>query len=222
MAETPPDLTGIIDDARCLAVALERHQAEVLKRFGDLLVHWNRAFNLVSRRDVERLVPRHLLDSLSIAPWVEGVEVMDLGTGAGLPGVPLAIAQPQRRFTLVDRNARRIRFVAHACRSLEIRNVEAIACDVIGLPADRRFDTIVARAVADVAEVWRLAEPRLRGGGRVLVLWRGQSEAEPRLPDALPRLARADQHHVRIPGLTRPHVLVVLEREDDSVPPPPR
>jgi 16S rRNA (guanine527-N7)-methyltransferase len=216
VAELPAGVAGIVAGAHSLGVTLEVRQAEQLAAFGELLCHWNRAFNLISRQDVDRLLPRHLLDSLSAGPWLAGEQIMDLGTGAGLPGVPLAIACPERRFTLVDRNARRIRFVSHACRTLSIDNVEALACDVAGLPAGRRFDTIVARAVADVAAVWRLGSPWLRSGGRMLVLWRGQSSAavDDAMPVSLPGLARADHHEIRIPGLTRPHRLAVLEGED--------
>jgi 16S rRNA (guanine527-N7)-methyltransferase len=221
VAEIPAGAAGIVAGAHSLGVTLDAEQAQRLAAFAEQLSHWNRAFNLISRRDVGRLLPRHLLDSLSAGPWLAGDHVMDLGTGAGLPGVPLAIAYPERRFTLVDRNARRIRFVSHACRTLSIANVEALACDVAGLPAGRRFDTIVARAVADVTAVWRLGQPLLRRGGRMLVLWRGQSASAAAaevdsLQEPLPGLARLDHHEIRIPGLDRPHRLAVLEGEDGA------
>lgn len=210
------DQDALRSDARALGVDLDADQAGRLATLAGLLEHWNRSFNLVSRQDVGRLHARHLLDSLSAVPWLTGTSIMDLGTGAGLPGLPLAIAQPQRSFTLVDRSRRKIRFIGHACRSLGLDNVTPVAGDVrSSLPADSRFDTIVARAVADMAEVWALGRARLQPGGRLVVWWRGQSgEARPEHPpDDLPGLARVTIHEIVIPGLRRPHRLAVLETE---------
>lgn len=209
------DQDALRSDARALGVDLDADQAGRLATFAGLLEHWNRSFNLVSRQDVGRLHARHLLDSLSAVPWLAGTSIMDLGTGAGLPGLPLAIAQPQRSFTLVDRSSRKIRFVGNACRSLGLDNVTPVAGDVRGLPADSRFDTIVARAVADMAAVWALGRARLRPGGRLVMWWRGQSgEARPEdPPDDLPGLAQVTIHEIVIPGLRRPHRLAVLEAE---------
>jgi 16S rRNA (guanine527-N7)-methyltransferase len=197
-------------------VTLEIRQAEQLAAFGELLCHWNRAFNLISRQDVDRVLPRHLLDSLSAGPWLAGehdhgpgYRCRAAGGAAGhcLPGAALHPGGSQR--------------TSHPFRQSRLpdalhRQRRALACDVAGLPAGRRFDTIVARAVADVAAVWRLGSPWLRSGGRMLVLWRGQSSAavDDAMPVSLPGLARADHHEIRIPGLTRPHRLAVLEGED--------
>lgn len=212
------DPEGLRRDACTLGVDLDPAQARRLAAFGDLLERWNRSFNLVSRQDVGRLRARHLLDSLSASPWLAGTSIMDLGTGAGLPGVPLAIAHPQRSFTLVDRSNRKIRFIGNACRSLGLDNVTPVAGDVRSLPAASRFDTIVARAVADVASVWALARIWLPPGGRLVVWWRGQSgegrDAAP--PEDLPGLARLTVHEIAIPGLQRPHRLVVLETDGGS------
>ncbi len=120
-----------------------------LLQFAALLRRWGAAFNLVSRRDSPRLVARHLLDSLSLAPMLRGVRVVDLGTGAGLPGVPLAIACPERSFTLIDRSERRIRFVRQAVVELGLTNVVPIAIDFDDFRADALFDTVVSRAVAN-------------------------------------------------------------------------
>lgn len=208
---------SLVLEAATLGVHLEFRQAEAVLQFGDLLLRWNRAFNLISRRDTDRLVPRHLLDSLSIAPWLQGSSVMDLGTGAGLPGLPLAIASEGINFTLVDRNERKIRFVDQAIRTLGLPNVQTRCGDVRALPAGMTFDTVVTRAVASVNEVWALAEPRLRSAGRVLIMHRGQASPADVTTD--PSADEIGTRHVRervlvqLPGLPQPHELVVLERQ---------
>lgn len=212
--ETPLDPARLTEGAAAVGVTLAPRQAAALAEFGELLLRWNHAFNLISRRDVARLVPRHLLDSLSVAPLLEGGEAMDLGTGAGLPGVPLAIAREDVRFTLVDRSGRKIRFVDRAVRSLNLSNVSTWCGDVRELPAIG-FDTVVCRAVADLDACWDLAAARLRQGGRLLVMHRGQGDGdEP--GDTAPASAVAQRCRVRIPGLERAHEIVVLRRDDNT------
>ncbi len=201
--------------AETLGVQLAPRQVRLLVDFAELLERWNRAFNLISRRDVARLLPRHLLDSLSVVPLLGAGRVMDLGTGAGLPGVPLAIARPDVQFTLVDRSSRKIRFVQRAVRTLELGNVLAWCGDVRERPAGERFDAVVCRAVAELDLAWALAAPRLRRGGRLLVMHRGQgADAGPVAPPPGARIV--DQHQLRIPGLERPHGIVVLGRHDEA------
>lgn len=207
---------SLIADAATLGVHLESRQAEALLQFGALLLRWNRAFNLISRQDTGRLVPRHLLDSLSIAPWLHGQDVMDLGTGAGLPGVPLAIAREQAKFFLVDRSGRKIRFIDEVVRSLGLSNVTTWCGDVRALPESAVFDTVVCRAVAPVMDIWSLAEGRLRPGGRVLIMHRGQSAGRSSVGASNENLEGGclrERVHLQVPGLPLPHELVVLERE---------
>ncbi len=195
-----------------MGVELSDDQATRILRFGARLLHWNRAFNLVSRKDQDRLYHRHLLDSLSLVQWLEGCRVLDLGTGAGLPGVPLAIACPDRSFTLIDRNERKIRLVRQAVRELGLGNVEALCGDAVTLAAGAGYDVVVTRAVAAVAGSWRLARGALRPGGRLLVMAWGQSGGAVAATDALPAEARVvARERLAIPGLALPHGLLVIE-----------
>ncbi|MFU8813867.1 MAG: 16S rRNA (guanine(527)-N(7))-methyltransferase RsmG [Pseudomonadales bacterium] len=214
MPEVTADPDSIVIAAAALDVALERRQAETLLQFGALLLRWNRAFNLISRRDTGRLLPRHLLDSLSIAPWLVGREVMDLGTGAGLPGVPLAIAREDLRFTLVDRSERKIRFIKQVVRALELANVSSWCGDVRSLPDTVAFDTIVCRAVAPPGDVWALAGGRIRLGGRMLIMHRGQSAPTASEEDqqVLPGAVLCERVQLQVPGLQQSHELLVLDR----------
>ena len=192
--------------ARALGVELPVSQRERLVQFAALLRRWGAAFNLVSRRDGPRLVARHLLDSLSLAPMLQGKRVVDLGTGAGLPGVPLAIACPDREFTLIDRSERRIRFVRQAASELGLTNVVPIAADFGDFRAEPLFDTVVSRAVAKPAALWRVAVDLMTAGG-IALFQVGESEVDPTDVEADARSAS-----VRIPGLSRTHHVLRMSR----------
>lgn len=103
-------------------------------RFLRLLEKWNRAFNLTAVRDPADMVPLHVLDSLSARPLLRGERIADIGTGAGLPGIPLALVEPTRHFTLVDSGGKKIRFVQHAIGELELANVSAVQARVSSRP----------------------------------------------------------------------------------------
>jgi 16S rRNA (guanine527-N7)-methyltransferase len=197
--------------ARALDVELDSRQIAQLALFADLLRRWNTAFNLVSRRDVRRLIARHVLDSLSLVPRLKGHRVLDLGTGAGLPGVPLAIARPALRFVLVDRSERRIRFVQQACIEIGLTNVEAVADDFAHFRSTTAFDTVVSRAVAKPAVLWRFASALLTPDG-VALLQVGGAEHVPVATDTTARV-----EPIRIPGIEQPqHVMTIRRRNSPS------
>ncbi len=108
--------------------------------YGVLIEKWNRSINLVSRGDIARLDKRHLIDSLAASPYLTGETVLDVGTGPGLPGIPLAIARPTLTFTLWERMSRRVRFLQLVCRELGLNNVEVVECDLdkTALPLSRQ------------------------------------------------------------------------------------
>lgn len=136
--------------ADALGVALTTEQGERLLDYLELLVRWNGVYNLTAVRDANDMVTRHLLDSLAIAHLVRGETLIDLGTGAGLPGIPLAILVPSRRVTLVDSNGKKTRFLREAVRVLGLANVhieQARAEDLQG-----QYDCVVARAFASLAD----------------------------------------------------------------------
>jgi 16S rRNA (guanine527-N7)-methyltransferase len=141
-----------------------------LLAFVALLARWNRAYNLTAVRDPLRMVPRHLLDSLSISPFLRGSPILDLGSGAGLPGIPLAILHPGRRFVLLDSNGKKTRFLRQAVLELALDQVEIVQARMESYRPQEKFATIVSRAVTSLAELWAAAEPLLERRGRLLVM----------------------------------------------------
>lgn len=127
-------------------------RAQLLAFLG-LLEKWNRAYNLTAVREPEQMVPKHLLDSLSVLPYVRGPRVLDIGTGAGLPGIPLALARPDLQFTLLDGNAKKIRFVRQALHDLGLTNAEALHSTIEHYQPAQPFDCLVARALAAIPDM---------------------------------------------------------------------
>jgi 16S rRNA (guanine527-N7)-methyltransferase len=154
-----------------------------------LLARWNRAYNLTAVRDPLEMVGRHLLDSLSVGPYLFGHSVLDLGSGAGLPGIPLALLYPERRFWLLDANGKKTRFVRQAVMELGLTNCEAVQARMESYRPARKFATIVARAVASLSELRALGEPLLDRPGRLLLMKgrapEGEMEDLTPCPDAL-------------------------------------
>jgi 16S rRNA (guanine527-N7)-methyltransferase len=202
------------DELRCgasaLGLELSMDQATQLIAYMQLLERWNAKFNLVSRRDVGRLLTRHILDSLSVSRWVVGAHVLDIGSGAGLPGLPLAVANPGAQFTLVDRGERKTRFVQQAVMTLGLNNVDVECCAAEDLGTEPGFTSVVCRAVGGLSTIWQIAEPLLVEGGRLLFMNRTEAQLK---PDALevPTGSSVVREQVQIPGLPTPHEVLIVE-----------
>jgi 16S rRNA (guanine527-N7)-methyltransferase len=164
--------------ARDLGVALDDAATAALLRLLDELTRWNRAYNLTAITDREQMLTHHLLDSLSVAPFVQGSTVADVGTGAGFPGLPLALIAPQRRFVLMDSNGKKQRFVAHAARTLGLANVEPLHARVEEVRPAQPFDTVVARACAALPQLLQWVAPLCSPATRVLAMKGRLPEAE--------------------------------------------
>lgn len=139
--------------ATALGLTLGTAQASRLLTLLDELGRWNRTYNLTAITDRRRMLTHHLLDSLSVHPHLHGTSVADVGTGAGFPGLPLAIVDPERAFTLIDSGGKKTRFVAHAVRVLELANVEVVHARAEALRPATPFGTVVARAFAPLPEL---------------------------------------------------------------------
>lgn len=201
-------------------MTIDADRLSTLNDFAALLLRWNKGMNLISRRDINRLLPRHLLDSLSVLPYLHGDRVLDVGTGPGLPGMPLAIVDPERTFTLCDRMAKRIRFLYMATRELQTTNVELEERNLAKDPfTEQRFSTILARGVTPGPELWPMVEPYLEQGGRVIVFESAQAdtfleeEIEKQVVDETELGFKTEKKKCLIPGLEHPHYLCILQRD---------
>jgi 16S rRNA (guanine527-N7)-methyltransferase len=167
MESLRPDAIGRRLEASGLEPSAD--EARLLAEFLNLLEQWNRVHNLTGIRDRAELIDRHLVESLSLEPYIAGNEVADIGSGAGLPGIPLAVRLPQVRFTLIESRRKRASFIRHAATALGLRNVSVVQgrAESVDLPP---FGTVLARAVAPPAELLALASPLIAPGGRLVVL----------------------------------------------------
>lgn len=141
-----------------------------LVTFIELLVKWNRVYNLTAIRDVKKMVSHHVLDSLAVVPFLHGVEVLDVGSGAGLPGVPLALISPERQFVLLDSNAKKTRFMQQAKTELGLDNVTVATARVEDFHPGKKFDTILSRAFASISQMLLLAGHLCQPKGVIVAL----------------------------------------------------
>lgn len=191
-----------------LGVPLSAAQAQALQRLLDELERWNQSYNLTAIRSREEMLTHHLLDSLAVAPLLQGQRVIDVGTGAGFPGLPLAIVQPERQFVLLDSNGKKVRFVAHAARSLQLSNVQPVHARAESHEDPLGFDCVVARAFAPLSELIPLVAGLCTADTRVLAM-KGRRDAQDHQVLAAGWSVEAD-HDLQIPGLHEArHVLVL-------------
>lgn len=174
-----------------------------------LLDKWNRVYNLTAVREPERMVSHHLLDSLAVLPFFECGSVLDVGSGGGLPGIPLAIVRPELPVTLIDSVAKKTAFLLQAKAELGLNNLNVISGRVEDFRPDAGFDVVVSRAFSDLREFVTLTRHLLRPGGR----WFAMKGLIPYEEIALlPDWAKVSANHALVvPGLEASRHLIVLE-----------
>ncbi len=174
-----------------------------------LLEKWNRVYNLTAIRDPAEMVSNHLLDSLAVAPHIGAGPMLDVGAGAGLPGIPLAIVRPSLEVTLIDASAKKAAFMQQAATELGLGNVTVVHGRVEGWTPPRAFASIVSRAFASLAEFVNAARHLLAPGGAFYAMKGRRPEAE---IAALPGAFRVrDVIDLAVPGLDAQRCLVVIE-----------
>ena len=173
------------------------------EKFATLLAElerWNKKINLTAIRDPAEMITGHLLDSLVARPFLHGDRILDVGTGAGFPGLPLAICEPDREFQLVDGNNKKIMFVQHAATLLKLGNVAAIKARTEDYAPAERFDTVIARAVGPLARLVDMAGHHVREDG-VFVALKGRYPAEEL--EELPKRWEYEVAELEVPGLEK-------------------
>jgi 16S rRNA (guanine527-N7)-methyltransferase len=173
-------------------VAVDAALAAKLAAFVGLLLRWNRVYNLTGVRGADEIVDRHLVESCALRPLLRGLRVADVGSGGGLPGVPLALAEPSRGFTLIESRAKRVRFLRHVVAELELENAEVAHGRAEHLHVAQPFATVLARAVAPPPELLTICRHLTAPGSVLLLLTAGHLSdafrglAEDFAPRALP------------------------------------
>ncbi len=196
-----------------LGVAPDAAAAQRLTALVELLAKWNRVYNLTAVRDPRAMVVRHILDSLVVLPFLTRGRLLDVGTGAGLPGLPIAIMRPDLRVTLLDSNAKKLRFVRQASAELRLANVEIVQQRMEQYRPEQAFDMVISRAVASIGGIYRDTARLVRPGGRFLFMKGACPHQE------VAAFAAAGQLHVealQVPGLEAERHLVWFEKQQQS------
>jgi len=177
-----------------------------------LIEKWNRAYNLTAIREPEKMVSHHLLDSLAVAPHLHGKRLLDVGSGAGLPGIPLALAKPKMHVTVLDSNHKKAAFLNQAVMELKLKNADVCNERVESWQTQYKFDVIISRAFSDMGEFVRIARHLLAPGG-VFAAMKGLHPYEE--IEKLPPGCKVRQVlPLAIPGVEGARHLVMIEMDD--------
>jgi 16S rRNA (guanine527-N7)-methyltransferase len=174
-----------------------------------LIAKWNRVHNLTAVRDSTKMVSAHLLDSLAVAPHLEAQTVLDVGSGAGLPGIPLALLWPQSRVTLLDSNHKKAAFLRQAAIELGLDNVDVVGERVETWQAPHKFDLVISRAFSDLPEYLRLAGRHGSADGTVAAMKGIYPHEE--LAQLPPEYELRSVESLKIPGMPAERHLVLLD-----------
>lgn len=151
-------------------ISLPSESLDKLIEFLRMMVKWNRVYNLSAIKEPDQMVLLHLLDSLSVMPFLHGQRCIDVGTGAGLPGIPLAITKPEMSFALLDSNSKKTRFIQQVCIELGLTNVLTLHERVEKYQPEQKFDTVTARAFTGLPDLLTKTRHLLSDGGKLLAM----------------------------------------------------
>ncbi|MDH5472090.1 MAG: 16S rRNA (guanine(527)-N(7))-methyltransferase RsmG [Gammaproteobacteria bacterium] len=177
-----------------LEISADTRQA--MLKYLQLMQKWNKAYNLTAIRDLDQMVIRHLLDSLAVLPYINATPVLDVGTGAGLPGIPLALAQPEKQFFLLDSNGKKTRFLTQVKIELGIENIEVIHSRVEDFKPDVKFEIIICRAFAALNTILERTQHLVTSTTRILAM-KGKED----LPALVEGFTQIDNHQLAVAWL---------------------
>ncbi|MEQ1546316.1 16S rRNA (guanine(527)-N(7))-methyltransferase RsmG [Methyloglobulus sp.] len=196
----------LVDGIAALNLSVDEQKVDQLLGFVKLIEKWNKAYNLTAIKDKPNMIRLHLLDSLTVIPYLEGNRIIDIGTGAGLPGIPLAICLPQLAFTLLDSNAKKTRFVQQVVLELKLTNVQIRHSRVEDFQPEQPFSTLLTRAFAELSDMVESSRHLLSENG-VLLAMKGRC-AESELAQVT---AKKTVIPIQIPGVGAERNLVCIQ-----------
>lgn len=198
-------LTKLVAQA---GLQLSQLQLQQLVQYVQLLDKWNSAYNLTSVRDPNEMLVKHIMDSLVVAPHLHGQRIIDVGTGPGLPGVPLAICCPDKEFTLLDSLGKRIRFLNQVKLQLGLKNIQPVQCRVE--EHQEKYDSVISRAFASLADMLHWCQHLPVANGQFLAMKGAQAQEEiAALPDFVKVVGNVE---LTVPELVGQRYLLVLEK----------
>ena len=190
---------------------VDAHEKALLNRYLQLLQRWNKVFNLTAVRDPAEMQSLHIADSISVAPYLRGATCLDVGSGAGLPGIPLAILQPERQFTLLDTNGKKTRFIQQAVLELGLPNVQVVQTRVESWQPAVPFDAIISRAFASLQDFVTFTGKHVAENG-ILYAMKGRYPAS-ELAELPVGWRVTAQHPLHVPGLDAERHLLEIQRD---------
>jgi 16S rRNA (guanine527-N7)-methyltransferase len=203
---------GLDEGVRALGLTLSASQLAQLDAYVALLAKWNRAYNLTAIREPARMITHHLLDSLAVLPHFpqrQGLRILDVGCGAGVPGLPLAIARPDWRVVLLDSSAKKVAFVTQAVLELALANATAAAARIEHFRPAAPFDVVITRAFSDLRTFAQSSAALVAPGGRLYAMKGALPHAE--IAALPPDVEVVSTQALSVPGLDAERHLVVMQ-----------
>ena len=184
--------------------------SQQIEQYLQLLLKWNKAYNLTAIRDLDSMRTKHIADSLAVSPYLHGDVILDVGTGAGLPGIPLALTYPEKQFILLDSNGKKVRFLKQAIHELGLKNVQAVHARVEEYQANQPIRSIISRAFASIYDMLSVTAHLANQDTQFLAM-KGvvPHEELAQLPEGFKLMAI---HELKIPKLDEPRCLVILKK----------
>jgi 16S rRNA (guanine527-N7)-methyltransferase len=198
----------LIEGMTDLSLTPKAEAVDLLMQYLELLAQWNRVYNLTAVRDIDQMVTYHLLDSLAIVPFVQGERILDIGSGAGLPGIPLAIMFPDITWVLLDSNGKKTRFLQQAIAELGLANITVVQARIQDYQPSALFDIILARALSSLHDIIHLSGHCCRAGGRFLCMKGVLSQTELSSVSDF----QITTHALKVPGMNAQRHLVIVDK----------
>ena len=201
----------LVDGIATLGLTVDEDKISQMLAFINLIEKWNKAYNLTAIKTKVEMVRLHLLDSLTVLPYLHADRILDVGTGAGLPGIPLAICLPNLTFTLLDSNAKKTRFVQQAVLELKLANISIVQSRAEDFKPELLYDTVLTRAFAELIDIVQSVRHLVAVDGKLLAMKGRCSEAE-----------LAQVHNTKaiiplqVPGVEAERNLICIDLNDES------